>query len=265
MSGIRLGQYIHGNSLIHSLDPRTKIVCCLLMIIAVVIAHQWYYLLFFLLLILITIGAAGLHLGSILKSLFKMKYLFLFTLIFQAFLTAGDPIFTVGKLGVTPEGLILGALNVVRLIILFMGSMIVLMTTSPLKLAAGIELLLQPLAKIKIPVYNFSTILSISFRFIPTLFEEASTIKNAQSSRGAQFESPNLIVRIKSYMAILIPLFEASLVKAADLGEAMDSRCFSPHLNTLRVSRLHMGRKDIIVLCFMILITASGIVLTVYR
>lgn len=265
MAGLRLGQYVHGNSLIHSLDPRTKIICCLLMIISVVIGYPWYYLGFFLLLIFAVILIAGLNITFILKSLFSMKYLFLFSFVLQAFLTSGVPFLTIGRLSATREGVILGALNVLRLIILFLGSMIVLMTTSPLKLSAGIESLLQPLAKMKIPVDNFSTILSISFRFIPTLFEEASTIKKAQSSRGTQFYSSNLIVRIKSYIAILIPLFETSLVKAADLGEAMDSRCFSPHPNKLRMSRLKIVKKDILVLCFMIVVLIIGIGLTVYH
>jgi energy-coupling factor transport system permease protein len=212
-------------------------------------------------LMIAAIICAGLKFKFVLNNLLKIRYLLLFTLIFQAFLTPGHEIFVFGKLSMTKEGLILGAVNISRLIILFLSSMVLLMTTSPLKLSAGIEFLLQPLSKFKIPIYNFTTILSISFRFLPTLLEEAATIKKAQKSRGAPFDSPQIGIRLKAYTTILIPLFEASLSRAADLGEAMDSRCFTAHPNKLRLNTLKMAGRDILVLFLMGVLLFAGILI----
>ncbi len=260
MTGMKLGQFVYGNSLLHLLDPRTKILCCLLVIISVFLSYNCYYLLFLLFLMAAAIFDAGLNGRVIVRSLLKLRYLLLFTFLFQAFLTPGQTVLLLGQLSMTREGLLLGAVNISRMLILFLCSMVLLMTTSPLKLAAGIEFLLQPLSKLKIPVHHFSTVLGISFRFLPTLFEEAATIKNAQKSRGAPFDSPKIGTRIKAYTAILIPLFEASLVRAADLGEAMDSRCFTGHPNQLRLNSLKMTGKDILALLLMFTLLLAGIV-----
>jgi len=262
MTGIKLGQYVHGNSLLHSLDPRTKIMCSIIIIISVFINYSWYHLFFYVFLMVYAIKISGMNLKFVLNSLRNIRYLLLVTFILQAFLTSGEPVVMIGKLSITQEGLILGTTNLFRLIILYLGSMVLLMTTSPIKLSAGIESLLLPLNKLKIPVHNFTTILSISFRFIPTLIEEATTIKNAQRSRGAQFDSPKIMIRLKSYLAILIPLFEASLLRAEDLGEAMDSRCFTGHPNKLRMSSLKYKSADIASLCFMMAILFAGVFLS---
>jgi len=262
MNGIKLGQYVHGNSLIHALDPRTKIICCIIIIMAVFINYSWYHLFFYVLLMITVIKISGMSLKFVLNSLRNIRYLLLVTFILQAFLTSGEPVLMLGKLSITREGLILGTTNLFRLIILYLGSMVLLMTTSPIKLSAGIESLLLPLNKLKIPVHNFTTILSISFRFIPTLIEEATTIKNAQRSRGAQFDSPKIMVRLKSYLAILIPLFEASLLRAEDLGEAMDSRCYTGHPNGLRMSSLKFKYKDTVTLCFMVAVLFAGVIIS---
>lgn len=250
MTGMKLGQYVYGDSLIHQLDPRTKIICCTLAVISVMASVNLYYLLFLLLLMVAAIVSSHLSLKFILKNIYQIKTLLLITLLFQAFLTPGQAVLTIGTISMTKEGLILGSINILRLIILFMGSLILLMTTTPMKLSTGIEYLLQPLGKINIPVHNFTTILSISFRFLPTLFEEASIIRNAQKSRGSQFDAPQLMVKIKSYAAVVIPLFEASLSRAADLGEAMDSRCYTAHPNQIRMNSLKMKGRDVLALLF---------------
>jgi len=259
MTGIKLGQYVHGNSLLHRLDPRTKIICCTIMVIAVLINYSCYYLLFFALLMAAAIRFSGMDVKFILGSLRAIRYLLLVTFVFQVLLTSGVPVWELGILHVTREGLALATINLLRLIILYLGSMVLLMTTSPMQLSAGIDYLLLPLSKLKIPIHNFSTILSISFRFIPTLIEEATTIQNAQRSRGAQFDSPQIKLRLKSYLAILIPLFEASLLRAEELGEAMDSRCYTDHPNQLRMSSLSFKAQDILILGFMLVLLGIGV------
>lgn len=265
MTGIKLGQYVYGNSLLHLLDPRTKILCCLLLVLVVLVNYNWYSLVFYVLLMAVSIRAAGMKPHFIFSSLRSIRYLLLVTFILQAFLTPGTPVLELGRLSVTREGLHLGTINLLRLLVLYFGSVLLLMTTSPLTLSAGIEYLLLPLNKLKIPVHNFSAILSISFRFIPTLVEEAARIKNAQQSRGAPFESPKLMVRLKSYLAILIPLFESSLSRSVELGEAMDSRCYTGHPNQLRINSLKLQGRDIAALCFMTVVSGAGVVLPYIR
>lgn len=265
MKGLKLGQYVYGNTLLHVLDPRTKIICCLLLALTVLINYSWYNLLFYVLLMAVFIRIAGMKLHFIYSSLRPIRYLLLITFIFQAFLLPGAPVMEIGRLSVTQEGLRLGMINLFRLLILYFGSMVLLMTTSPLNLSAGIEYLLLPLNKLKIPVHNFSTILSISFRFIPTLVEEAARIKMAQQSRGAGFASPKLMVRLKSYLAILIPLFESSLSRAGELGEAMDSRCYTEHPNQLRMSALKLQGRDIAALFFMLAVSGAGVIFPCIR
>ena len=264
MTGIKLGQYVHGDSLLHRLDPRTKIICCTIIVIAILINYRWYYLLFFALLMAAAIRASGMDSRFVLGSLRSIRTLLLVTFIFQALLTPGEAVWAMGILHVTREGLAMGAINLLRLIILYLGSMVLLMTTSPMKLSAGIDSLLLPLSRLKIPTYNFSTILSISFRFIPTLIDEAVAIQDAQRSRGAQFDSPRLGTRLKSYLAILIPLFEASLLRAEELGEAMDSRCFTGHPNQLRIGSLKFQAADFYILFFMLILLATGILIPVW-
>jgi len=257
MTGMKLGQYVYGDSLIHKLDPRTKIICCTLAVISVMASVNLYYLLFLLLLMVVAIIASRLSLAFILKSIWQIKTLLLITLLLQAFLTPGQAVWNIGSISMTREGLIIGSINILRLIILFMGSLILLMTTTPMKLSTGIEYFLRPLGKLNIPVHNFTTIISISFRFLPTLFEEASIIRNAQKSRGSQFDSPQLMVKIKS--AVVIPLFEASLSRAADLGEAMDSRCYTSHPNQIRMSSLKMTGRDAAALLLVLVIVLAAV------
>ncbi len=243
---MKLGQYVHGDSVIHALDPRTKIICCTLAVISVMISTNLYYLLGLLSLMLAVVLVSGLSLRLVLKSIYRIKALLLVTLLCQGLLTHGQPVVTVGVLALTREGLMAGTINIVRLVVLFIGSLVLLMTTTPVRLSTGIEALMSPLRRLNIPVQNLVTVLGISFRFLPTVFEEAATVKNAQRSRGAQFDSPSIMVKIKSYTAVVIPLFNASLTRAADLGEAMDSRCYSPHPNLLRLSSLKMHGRDFV-------------------
>jgi energy-coupling factor transport system permease protein len=261
VTAIKLGQYVHGNSLLHQLDPRTKIIGCTIMVISVLLNYSRYYLLFWALLMAGAIILSGMKPRFVLGSLRSIRYLLLVTFLLQAFLTPGEPVWEWGIFKVTREGLQLGTINLLRLMILYLGSMVLLMTTSPVKLSACIEYLLLPLSKLKVPVENLAAILSISFRFIPTLVEEGVRIKKAQSSRGAQFEAVKIMVRLKSYLAILIPLFEASLARAEELGEAMDSRCYTSHPNKVRMSSLKLKRKDILLMGLLVVVWAWGIVL----
>ncbi|ADI01011.1 MAG TPA: energy-coupling factor transporter transmembrane protein EcfT [Syntrophothermus lipocalidus] len=261
---MKLGQYVHGDSVIHALDPRTKIICCTLAVVSVMISVNVYYLLVLLSLMLAVVMVSRLNLGFILKCIYRIKALLLVTLLCQGLLTHGQPVIIIGGLALTKEGLAIGAINILRLVVLFVGSLILLMTTTPIKLSTGIEALMSPLRRLNIPVQNLTTILGISFRFLPTVFEEATIVKNAQRSRGAQFDSPRIMVKIKSYAAIVIPLFNASLTRAADLGEAMDSRCYNPHPNLLRLGSLKMQGRDFTALTIAAVLFLVAVATTIY-
>lgn len=260
MKEIKLGQYVFGNSILHRLDPRTKLVSCSLIIIAILINYRWYFLLFYTLLITLAIFLSGIKPKVILRSLRKIRYLLLLTFVFQAILTTGEPIVQLGRLSVTAEGIGMGTATILRLLIFYLCSNILIMTTTPIKLAAGIEALLSPLNYLKIPVHHFSMIISTSLRFIPTFIEEAQIITKAQKSRGAQFSSPNIINRIKSNIAILIPLLAASLQRAEDLAMAMESRCYTGRPNLIRISKLKLYKKDLVLMSFMLVLLFVGVV-----
>ncbi len=261
MNDIKLGQYVHGYSLIHLLDPRTKIICCTFIVISILSNHNFWYLLAYLGLILAAIKYSGIPYKSIWRSMRGIRYLLLITFLFQAVLTPGEGLIQLGALSVTREGLSIGLINLLRLVILFLGSILLLMTTTPMKLSAGLEYLLLPLNKIKIPVQHFTTIISISFRFIPTLVEESIIIKDAQRSRGASFDSPKIFSNIKSYRAILIPLLASSMLRAEELAEAMDSRCYGGNPNQYRMQSLKYRRVDIYLIIFMTMVLFMGLFL----
>jgi len=264
MKGIKPGQFVYCDSFMNKLDPRTKIICSLAIIFSVLMNDQWPVILFDILLITTGIFLSRMKITKVFSSLNKLKYLFLLTFIFQAILTPGEPVFHLGSLGVSREGISLGMSTLFRLLILYLCSTLLTATTSPLKLASGIESLLSPLSCLRIPIHQFSMLISISLRFIPTIIEETEILTRAQRSRGAPFNSPNILVRLKSMIAVLIPLLAASLQRANDLAVAMESRCYSGGSNQLRVSDLRLGKNDKLLILFgslMIIVFAGSVFL----
>lgn len=248
MKQIKLGQYVRGTSVIHNLDPRTKIIYCLFIVCSTIINSDW-------LIVLINIGtlilAMMLSKINIFKFFFRMKSLlliFVFTLFFQAILTEGEQLFHIWNLVFTKEGIYRGLLTIVRLIAIYLCSTILTMTTSPMSLVSGLEVLFSPLEKLHIPINQIAIIISIALRFIPTIIEETENIKCAQKSRGAQFESGNLIVRLQSVLAVLIPVLATSLQRANDLAIAMESRCYDCQSSSKASYNIHYKKRDIVVI-----------------
>jgi energy-coupling factor transport system permease protein len=250
--GLKMGQYVLGNSVIHRLDPRTKIIGCLVIIFSVLINFQWYVIVLNMAVIVAAFYLSRVKLGKIYHSLRKLRYILLLSFIFQSILATGEPLFQLGILKVTREGVNLGISTVFRLLILYMSSVLLTTTTSPLKLASGIESLLAPLRHLRIPVHQFSMLISTSLRFIPTIIEEAEVVTRAQRSRGAQFNSPKVITRLKSFTAVLIPLLAASLQRANDLAIAMESRCYTGGVNQSRLDCLKFRVADRLVIVFIL-------------
>ncbi|MGI5920874.1 MAG: energy-coupling factor transporter transmembrane component T family protein [Syntrophomonadaceae bacterium] len=228
MKDIITGQFIAGNSIIHRLDPRTKLLGCLVVIVRAAWPNQRIPMLLlnigfiFFVIFLSEVGVV-----RALRGLKTLRWLFLITFICQALLTPGEYLCRWGVIAVTRQGVYLGISTLLRLTVFYLGSSLLTMTTSPLKLWQGLELLLFPLTHIKLPVHRLAIIANASLRFVPTIIRETEIIARAQKSRGARFDSGPLLNRLKTLMAILIPLLVASLRRANDMAQAMESRCYT--------------------------------------
>jgi energy-coupling factor transport system permease protein len=256
MKGPKFGQYIIGDTAVNRLDPRTKIIACFIIIFSTLIIYKWPVILVNILIIAAAIHLAGIQPKLVLKSIWRLWLLLLLTLIFQSLLTEGKVILSLGSLTVTQEGVTLGISTILRLVILLLTSCLLTSTTSTIQLAAGMEAVFAPLRFLKIPVNQFSMVISTALRFIPDIIQEAETLTKAQKSRGAPLNSPKVLERIKGYFAVLIPLLANSLQRAEDLAMAMESRCYTGGCSRSRLSVLCFKRNDylvLVLLCIMLL------------
>ena len=261
LKDITLGQYFPGNSLIHRLDPRAKILCTVLFIVFVFFARSApAYLALILLLVLLTV-LSRLSLGLILKGLKPIVFIAIFTAIVNLFWTKGEgePIFSFWILNLYPEGIYSAIFMLLRILSLVIGTSVLLTyTTTPMDLTDALERLLKPLKLIGVPVHEFAMMMTIALRFVPTLVEETQKIINAQKARGADFESGNLVRRVKSLIPVLIPLFISSFRRADDLAVAMECRCYHGGKGRTRMKELHLKGSDI---AFLVCFAAFGVLM----
>ena len=249
ISDITLGQFFPGESVIHRLDPRTKIILSVIFIVSVFLASTP---LAFVALILFTyamISVSKISSRIILKGIKPIIVVLIFTAIINVFMTKGDsePLFSFWIIKIYTEGIVRAVFMAIRVVILIVGTSVLLTyTTSPIALTDGIESLLSPLKKIKVPVHLFAMMMTIALRFIPTLVEETEKIMNAQKSRGADFSSGGLIKRAKSLIPIIIPLFVSSFKRAEELATAMECRCYRGDKNRTKLVKLSYRTADII-------------------
>lgn len=248
MRGIKLGQYIGGDSFIHRLDPRTKIISCLIMVMSTLFYDRWLSILFNMIMLGAAVRLSRIKLAGILRGLRKLSLVLVLAFICQVLLTTGKPLFHLGGVQVSRAGITLAISTLLRLVIMYLCSSLLTMTTSPVKLTAGVEALFAPCSRVGIPVHQFAIIIAAALRFIPTILEEAETITKAQQSRGAPFHAPNIITRVKSITAVLIPLLAASLQRANDLAMAMESRCYVGSPSRSRMHSLCLKKQDKLVL-----------------
>jgi energy-coupling factor transport system permease protein len=223
---ITIGQYYPSNSVIHRLDPRVKLLGTIVFIVTVFFISDWVGLILATAALAAVITISKVPLKYMLKGLRAIFILMLFTIILNAFLTPGTEIFRLGFLKITKEGLALAAKTAIRLVYLIIGSTIMTLTTTPNHLTDGLEKALAPLNKVHFPVHELAMTMSIALRFIPILMEETDKIMKAQQARCADFESGNLIQRMKSLIPILVPLFISAIRRANDLAMAMEARCY---------------------------------------
>ncbi len=258
LKDITLGQYFPGNSPVHRLDPRTKLICVVLYIVALFFAC-WFvtYVIMFLTLAL-SVAVSKVPPKSILRGLKPVLFIVVFTAVLNLFYTPGDTtlarfwIFTV-----TLEGVYRAFFMVVRIMMLIAGTFLLTYTTSPILLTDGLESLMGPLKKIKVPVHELAMMMSIALRFIPTLIEETDKIMSAQRARGADFESGNLVQRAKALLPLLVPLFISAFRRADELATAMECRCYHGGEGRTRLRQLKYKWADYMTLILFLAITVG--------
>lgn len=249
---ITLGQYYAGESFIHKLDPRVKIIATLLFIIELFIVNHFIGFAVCAAALGIVIKVSKVPLSFILRGLKPILLIIIFTFCLNIFMIDGRVIFQLGFLKVTVEGLLTAVFMGIRLILLIIGSSLLTLTTKPISLTDGIERLLGPLAYIGVPTHEIAMMMSIALRFIPTLLEETDKIMKAQQARGADFESGNIIERAKALIPILVPLFVSAFRIAQDLAMAMEARCYRGGKGRTRMHEMKFRRNDIAAMILMI-------------
>ena len=261
---ITIGQYYQTDSVIHRLDPRVKLMGTLIFIITLFLGKSVWLYLGVTVFLAAVIKLSKVPVKFIVKGLKAVVILILFSVIFNLFLTEGTPVFHIWKLTVTKEGIYLAAFMMVRLIFLIMGSSLMTLTTTPNHLTDGLESLLNPLKKFKVPVHEVSMMMSIALRFIPILLEETDKIMKAQIARGADFENGSLIQRAKAMVPLLVPLFIAAFRRANDLAMAMEARCYHGGEGRTKMKPLRYVSRDRVAYAIVILYVAAVFVIGRY-
>ncbi len=228
MHDLVLGQYFPGNSIIHRLDPRAKLIMLVLFVVLTFVANSAGAFLLILAAAAAMMALSGIPLAIYMRGMKPILFIIIFTTVINVLMTTGEvPLFEFGIIHIYKEGIINAVTVTLRVVLLVLGSGILLTyTTSPISLTDGLETLLAPLAKLRLPVHEFSMMMTIALRFIPTLVEETDKIMNAQKARGADFSSGGLIKRAKALLPVIIPLFVSAFKRADELATAMECRCY---------------------------------------
>ena len=248
ISDITLGQYFPGDSALHRLDPRTKIILTVLLIVSVFLANSPVGFFLVLAATVALIAISRISFKVILKGIKPIVFVLIFTAIINVFVTKGEgePLVDFWIIKIFKEGLIRAFFMSFRVILLITGTSVLLTyTTSPILLTDGLENLLSPLKLVKVPVHILAMMMMIALRFIPTLIEETEKIMNAQKSRGADFTSGSLVRRAKALIPILIPLIISAFKRADELAVAMECRCYRGDKNRTKMRKLKYRAIDL--------------------
>lgn len=258
---ITIGQYYQTDSVIHRLDPRVKLIATILFIISLFcVDNVWGYLLAALFLAG-CIKLSNVPFKFMVRGMRAIMFLLLLTVAFNLFLTPGEPLVQIWKLKITKEGLALAITMAVRLSFLIIGSSVMTLTTTPNNLTDGMESLMKPLEKLKVPVHEIAMMMSIALRFIPILLEETDKIMKAQIARGADFESGNVLKKAKAMVPLLVPLFISAFRRANDLAMAMEARCYRGGEHRTKMKPLVYKKQDYIAYAVLLVYFASCIVI----
>ena len=264
LKDITLGQYFPGKTVVHRLDPRTKLILVIVYIVALFSAKGIVSYSLMVGTLCGIIAASKINPKIILRSLKPLLFIIALTGILNLFYTQGEPLVSFWIFTITKEGVRSAIFMVLRISLLIAGTFMLTYTTSPIALTDGLEMLMNPLKKIKVPVHELSMMMCIALRFIPTLIEETDKIMSAQKARGADFETGSLLQRAKALIPILVPLFISSFRRADELAVAMECRCYHGGDGRTRMKQLNYTGKDYIALVGGVVILAAVIVLGIF-
>lgn len=273
LKDVTFGQFYPARSFVHKMDPRVKILIIIAYIVFIFLIRNFFGFLPIALFLTFAIAFSRVPIASVLRSIRAILVLVIFAALLNLLLYGGSDA-TVLEIGgvrlkwlifsITDKGLISAAFMSLRLILLVLGTCLLTLTTTPMDLTEGIESLLTPLKWVRFPVHELALIMSIALRFIPTLMEETDRIVNAQKSRGADFESGNIFSRMGAMVPILIPLLVSAFRRAEELGDAMDSRCYSGAKGRTKYKVLKVGLRDLFGTIFAAAVFAGIILLNIY-
>ena len=245
LKDITLGQYFPGNSFIHRLDPRTKLITLFVYIVALFMAVNWVSYALMASFLLLCIKISTIPGKSFIRGMKPLLMILIFTGVLNLFFTTeGMVLVDFWFIMITTAGLQRAIFMVVRILLLICGTFLLTYTTSPISLTDGLEALMNPLKKIKVPVHELSMMMCIALRFIPTLIEETDKIMSAQKARGADFESGTLMEKAKAMIPILVPLFISAFRRADELAIAMECRCYQGGEGRTKMKLLRYSRWD---------------------
>ncbi|MDO5142883.1 MAG: energy-coupling factor transporter transmembrane component T [Eubacteriales bacterium] len=264
LKDITIGQFFPGDSAVHRLDPRVKIVLTVVFIVMLFCATGplSYGLIFALLGAIIRISRISPKL--VVRGLRPILFIIVFTAVLNLFYTPGEYLWQWGFLHISKEGIYTAVFMVIRLMLLIISTSMLTYTTSPIQLTDGLERLLRPLKRLHVPVHELSMMMSIALRFIPTLIEETEKIISAQKARGADLESGSLVQRAKAMIPILVPLFISAFRRADELATAMECRLYRGDVGRTRMKQLRLTRIDLIACVLVALLLAAVLVLRSY-
>lgn len=266
LKDVTLGQYFPGTTPIHRMDPRMKLVLTILYIVVLFVADGLLSYVAIAAFLVAVIAISHISPKVVLSGMKPLIIIIAITGILNMFYTPGEgePLLRVWKLTIYKEGIVTAAFMIVRIMLLVCGTFMLTYTTSPLELTDGIESLLKPLEKIRVPAHELAMMMSIALRFIPTLIEEADKIMSAQKARGADFDSGNILKRAKALIPLLVPLFISAFRRADELAVAMECRCYHGGKGRTRMRVLKFHSVDWLALLVMALLTAAIILLKVF-
>lgn len=244
LKDITVGQFYPANSPVHRLDAGIKLIATFVFMISIFLVNRFYVYGIVVAVLAAIIAASKIPGKYIIKGIKPLRWIILFTMIINMFFIPGEVLWALGPAKITVEGIRQAFFMSIRLILLIVGTSVLTLTTSPIALTDGIERVLSPLKKVGFPVHELAMMMTIALRFIPTLLDETDKIMKAQMSRGADFESKNIMNRAKNLVPLLVPLFISAFRRADELSMAMDARCYRGGDNRTKMKEAVIGKPE---------------------
>jgi len=261
LKDITLGQYFPGNSVIHRMDPRTKLVGLIIYIVALFTAASWVSYGIMLAFLIVMVALSKIPVKALFKGMKPLIFILIFTGLLNLLFNGGETVLVAfWKITITLEGVIRAFFMVARILMLISATFLMTYTTSPIQLTDGLESLLSPLKKIRVPVHELAMMMCIALRFIPTLIEETDKIISAQKARGADFETGSVLKRVKALVPILVPLFISAFRRADELATAMECRCYQGGEGRTKMKLLRYRRRDYFAYMILLMLLSGVIV-----